>query len=95
MIHAVAVIAVALGAVTKFHIGIVRVRNAAYRTFMQVAVLFLGSSDSFDLPLILPEVSGIGADPISRPLLPTPQQIGQIVPEKYKIIQNAYNGHES
>ena len=54
MLHAVAVVAVALGAVAELHIGVVCVGNAAHSALVEVTLPLL------DLLLGLLEVDGLG-----------------------------------
>lgn len=85
VVHAVAVIAVALGAVAEFHVGVVGVGNAAHGTFVQVALCFLG------LLLGLFEVDGLRRGFVSDPA----EQGGKVPREEQEIVQDGNDGDQS
>ena len=58
MLHAVAVITAAFGAVPKLHIGVVRIGHTAYCALMKIPLLL------FDLFGRLLEVDGLGVDSV-------------------------------
>ena len=65
MLHAVAVVAVAFGAVAELHVGVVRVGDAAHGALVEIALPVL------DFLLSLFEVDGLRIDPVSSPAAPS------------------------
>ena len=62
MVHAIAVIAVAFGAVTKFHVGMIRIGHAAHGTFVEITL------SGLNVLLSLFKVDGLGTVPVRKAL---------------------------
>ena len=88
VLRAVAVIAVALGAVPELHVRVIRVRNTADCALMEIAPALL------DLLLGLFEVDGLGVGPIDGPLSGPADHRHQIVPEEDKVVQQGHQGQD-
>ena len=82
VLHAVAVVAVALGAVTKFLVGVVGVGLAADGALVDIALLLLGLLGG------LLEVDGLAGGLVFDPA----EELEEIVPEEDKVVQNGNQG---
>ena len=82
MLHAIAVIAVAFGAVAELHVGVVGVGDAADGAFVEVALALL------DVLLGLFELDGPVVGPVGCPFPTAAQHPRQVLPEEDEIVQN-------
>ena len=84
VLHAVAVVAVALGAVTEFLVGVVGVGLAADGALVDIALLLLGLLGG------LLEVDGLAGGLVFDPA----EELEEIVPEEDKVVQNGNQGDD-
>ena len=84
VLRTVAVIAVALGAVTKFLVGVVGVGLAADGALVDIALLLLGLLGG------LLEVDGLAGGLVFDPA----EELEEIVPEEDKVVQNGNQGDD-
>ena len=82
MLHAIAVIAVAFGAVAELHVGVVGVGDAADGAFVEVALALL------DVLLGLFELDGPVVGPVGCPFPAAAQHPRQVLPEEDQVVQN-------
>ena len=88
VIDAVAVVAVALGTVTKLHIGVVCICDTAHGTFMKVAFPLL------DIFLGLFQINCLRIGLMGNPISATAHKVGQVLPEKDEVIEDSQNGQQ-
>ena len=80
VVHAVAVVADALGAVAEFHVGVVGVGDAADGAFVEVALPLL------DLFLGFFKIDGLGVHLVGGPVTAPVENGHQVLPEKDEVV---------
>ena len=86
VLHAVAVVAIALGAVPELHVGVVRVGNAAHGALVEVALVLP------DLLLGLFKVNGLGICAEGGPLASAADHAHQVIPEENEVVEDGHQG---
>ena len=88
MVHAVAVVAIAFGAVTKFHVWMICIGHAAYGAFVEITL------SGLNILLCLFEVDGLGAVPMGEALLLALYTAEQFLAKEQEVVQNSKNGQQ-